>query len=138
MKSVAGVGHGFGPVDEQRVKDALRTMPYSDGGKRCDSFQSFEEAMGYGLCRGCWVASRRLRCDFLELLGWAWLDTMRDPRLLVKSWERAGVAGLVNHFRWACLAGYKRAKGKGRPDTALSQREVPSGLYVGEDGLFNG
>lgn len=118
-----------GVVDEQRVKDALRIMPYSAGGKRRDSFQSFEDAMGYGLCRGCWVASKRLRCDFLELLGWAWLDTMSNPRVCVRSWERAGVSGLVNHFRWACLAGWRRAKGK-RPDMALRVREVPSGLYI--------
>ena len=118
-----------GVVDEQRVKDALRIMPYSAGAKRRDSFQSFEDAMGYGLCRGCWVASKRLRCDFLELLGWAWLDTMSNPRVCVRSWERAGVSGLVNHFRWACLAGWRRAKGK-RPDMALSIREVPSGLYI--------
>ena len=136
MESVAGVEHGFGAVDERRVKDALRIMSYSGGEKRRDSFHSFEDAVGYGLCRGCWVASRRLRCDFLELLGWAWLDTMSNPRLLVKSWERAGVAGVVNHFRWACLAGCKRGKERGRPDSALGSREVPSGLWLAEDGGF--
>ena len=136
MESVAGVEHGFGAVDERRVRDALRAMSYSGGEKRRDCFSSFEDAVGYGLCRGCWVAARRLRCDFLELLGWAWLDTMSNPRLLVKSWERAGVAGVVNHFRWACLAGYKRGKERGRPDSALSHREVPSGLHLGEDGGF--
>lgn len=124
-----GFVESVGVVDEQRVKDALRIMSYSAGAKRRDSFQSFEDAMGYGLCRGCWVASKRLRCDFLELLGWAWLDTMSNPRVCVRSWERAGVSGLVNHFRWACLAGWRRAKGK-RPDMALSIREVPSGLYI--------
>jgi hypothetical protein len=124
-----GFVESVGAVDEQRVKDALRVMSYSAGAKRRDSFQSFEDAIGYGLCRGCWVASKRLRCDFLELLGWAWLDTMSNPRVCVRSWERAGVSGLVNHFRWACLAGWRRAKGK-RPDMALSIREVPSGLYI--------
>lgn len=136
MESVAGIDHGFGIVDERRVRDALRIMTYSGGEKRRDCFSSFEDALGYGLCRGCWVAARRLRCDFLELLGWAWLDTMTSPRVLVRNWERAGVAGLVNHFRWACLAGWRRAKGK-RPDMALGSREVPSGLWLGEDGGFH-
>ena len=126
-----GVESGFGVVDESRVRVALRGISFSDGAERRadDSFASFEDALGYGLCRGCWIASQRLRYDYLELLGWAWLDTMTSPRVLVRNWERAGVSGLVNHFRWACLAGWRRAKGK-RPDMALSVREVPSGLYI--------
>lgn len=132
-----GIEFAFGPVDESRVRVALRGILYSDGAERRadDSFASFEDALGYGLCRGCWIASKSLRCDCIELLGWAWLDTMTSPRVLVRNWERAGVSGLVNHFRWACLAGWRRAKDK-RPDTALGSREVPSGLWLAEDGGF--
>lgn len=132
-----GIEAGFGVVDESRVRVALRGISYSDGAERRadDSFASFEDALGYGLCRGCWIASKSLRCDYVELLGWAWLDTMSSPRVLVRNWERAGVAGLVNHFRWACLAGWRRAEGK-RPDMALGSREVPSGLWLAEDGGF--
>lgn len=130
---------GFGVVDDARVREALRGMTYSDGKKRryTDSFASFEDAMGYGLCRGCWIASRRLRCDYIELLGWAWLDTMANPSVCARSWERAGVAGLVNHFRWACLGGWKHSRKRGRPDMSLGKREVPSGLYLAEDGGFS-
>lgn len=132
-----GIELGFGVVDESRVRVALRGISYSDGAERRadDSFASFEDALGYGLCRGCWIASKSLRCDYMELLGWAWLDTMTSPRVLVRNWGRAGVSGLVNHFRWACLAGWRRAKGK-RPDMALGSREVPSGLWLAEDGGF--
>ena len=133
-----GIEAGFGVVDESRVRVALRGISYSGGAERRadDSFTSFEDALGYGLCRGCWIASKSLRCDYIELLGWAWLDTMTSPRVLVRNWERAGVSGVVNHFRWACLAGYKHGKERGRPDSALSHREVPSGLHLGEDGGF--
>lgn len=132
-----GIEAGFGVVDESRVRVALRGISYSDGAERRadDSFASFEDALGYGLCRGCWIASKSLRCDYVELLGWAWLDTMSSPRVLVRNWERAGVSGLVNHFRWACLAGWRRARDK-RPDMALGSREVPSGLRLAEDGGF--
>ena len=132
-----GIEAGFGVVDESRVRVALRGISYSDGAERRadDSFSSFEDALGYGLCRGCWIASKSLRCDYMELLGWAWLDTMTSPRVLVRNWERAGVSGLVNHFRWACLAGWRRAKGK-RPDMTLGSREVTSGLWLAEDGGF--
>lgn len=133
-----GIEAGFGMVDEKRVRVALRGISYGDGAERRadDSFTSFEDALGYGLCRGCWIASKSLRCDYVELLGWVWLDTMTSPRVLVRNWERAGVSGLVNHFRWACLAGWRRAKGK-RPDVTLGSREVPSGLWLAEDGGFH-
>ena len=132
-----GIEAGFGMVDESRVRVALRGISYSDGAERRadDSFSSFEDALGYGLCRGCWIASKSLRCDYMELLGWAWLDTMTSPRVLVRNWERAGVSGLVNHFRWACFSGWRRAKDK-RPDMTLGSREVPSGLWLAEDGGF--
>lgn len=133
-----GIEAGFGVVDESRVRVALRGISYSDGAERRadDSFTSFEDALGYGLCRGCWIASQRLRRDYRELLGWAWLDTMTSPRVLVRNWERAGVSGLVNHFRWACFSGWRRAKDK-RPDMTLGSREVPSGLWLAEDGGFH-
>lgn len=133
-----GIEAGFGVVDESRVRVALRGISYSDGAERRadDSFTSFEDALGYGLCRGCWIASQRLRRDYRELLGWAWLDAMTSPRVLVRNWERAGVSGLVNHFRWACLAGWRRAKDK-RPDMTLGSREAPSGLWLAGDGGFH-